>query len=82
MQQHHEQHLLISCVSVVQKFLISTSSNCSMKRRTYFYVVLPQTAQMSFVLAHTVDFVQLVLETCLLRLAHAGHYSLNRQIRS
>lgn len=59
-----------------------------MEHCTYIRVVLPQTAQMILVPAHTVAFVQLVLEACLwlvmadLRLAHAGHCSLNRQIQS
>ncbi len=53
-----------------------------MERCTYICVVPPQMAEMSFAFARTVDFVQLVLEACLLRVAHAGHCSLNRQIQS
>ena len=53
-----------------------------MERCTYICVFLPQMANMSFALARTADFVQLVLEACLLRVAHAEHCSLNRQIQS
>ena len=53
-----------------------------MERCTYICVVPPQMAKMSFALARTADFVQPVLEACLLRVAHAGHCSLNRQIQS